>query len=48
MPDKIETKVYKLSTLVESSSEEEVNQLLSSFSCEKNPHVQNYLHHKAI
>ncbi|MFT8311046.1 MAG: hypothetical protein ABF629_07770 [Sporolactobacillus sp.] len=48
MSDKIDTKVYELSTLVESSSEEEVNQLLSSFSCEKNPHVQNYLHHKAI
>lgn len=48
MSVEIKTMVYELSKLIESSSEEEVNQLLSSFSCERNLEVQFFLHRNAI
>ncbi|WKB35022.1 hypothetical protein QS257_14890 [Terrilactibacillus sp. S3-3] len=49
MPAEIDTKkVVHLSEMLKNVSEEEVRNLLSSFSCEANPEVQYFLRDKAI
>ncbi|RYL93654.1 hypothetical protein [Sporolactobacillus sp. THM19-2] len=48
MTDKIKMGIFELSDLIQTSTKEEVNQLLSSFSCVKNPDVQNFLNQRAI